>query len=66
MKLVVRAGTVTAALLAALASTQARVPPVIFCWTPDVEFPIACDDEDSDDDEDAGVLLKRWAHRPTE
>ena len=64
MKLVVRVGIVTAALLAALASAHGRVPPVIFCWTPDVEFPIACDDEDSDDDE-AGVLLKRWAHTPT-
>jgi hypothetical protein len=65
MKLVVRAGIVSAALLAALASAHGRVPPVIFCWTPDVEFPIACEDEDSDDDE-AGVLLKRWDHRPTE
>jgi hypothetical protein len=50
MKLVLRVTVVVAALLAALASAHSRVPPVIFCWTPDVEFPIACDDEDDDDD----------------
>ena len=41
--------TAAALLLAALNVASARLPPQIFCWTPDHEFPIGCDDEEGDD-----------------
>jgi hypothetical protein len=25
---------------------QARIQPEIVCWEPDIEFPVACDDDD--------------------
>ena len=56
MKYVVRVAVVVAALLVELTSAQSRVPSQIFCWTPDVEFPVACDDED--DDDEPGLSLK--------
>lgn len=28
-----------------------RLQPSLYCWVPDVEFPIACDDEEDEDDE---------------
>jgi hypothetical protein len=34
-------------------TTDARVQTQMFCWISDVEFPVACaEDEDGDDDED--------------
>jgi hypothetical protein len=34
------------AILAALAQAEARIQPEIVCWEPDIEFPVACDDDD--------------------
>ena len=41
------------ALVLDAASAQARVHRPIFCWVPESEFPIAC--EDPDEDEESGV-----------
>ena len=39
------------ALAAALNPAYGRVPLPIFCWSPDHEFPVSCDeDEGSEDD----------------
>jgi hypothetical protein len=40
--------------LAAAGPAHARVQTQMYCWTSDVEFPIACsEDDDSDDDDGA-------------
>jgi hypothetical protein len=53
----------TLVLLAALAAAgpaHASIQRQMFCWDPDVEFPIACaDEEDDEGDEEAG-------HAPTD
>lgn len=42
-----------AAALARLEAAEARIQPQMFCWDPDFEFPVACDeDEEADDDDD--------------
>ena len=50
---------ITLVLLAALAATSpahASIQRQMFCWDPDVEFPIACAEEEEEDegDEEAG------------
>jgi hypothetical protein len=45
-----------------------RVQPESVCWLPDVEFPVACDDDDDDDlgrspvPQDAGPKPLRAVH----
>lgn len=34
------------AATAALLPANARIQPDIVCWESDIEFPVACDDED--------------------
>jgi hypothetical protein len=41
------------ALLAAAilsGASHARVSSKLYCWVPDVEFPVGCNDDDDDDD----------------
>jgi hypothetical protein len=45
------AAAVAMLLLAHTAS--ARVQPTMFCWMPDAEFPVACEEEGEGDDDDA-------------
>jgi hypothetical protein len=39
-----------AAVVVAGASAHGRPQPQMFCWTPDVEFPVACEEEEEEDD----------------
>ncbi len=34
------------AVFAVLAQAQARIQPEIVCWETDIEFPVACDEDD--------------------
>ena len=46
---------ITLVLLAALAATSpahASIQRQMFCWDPDVEFPIACVEEEDDEEGD--------------
>jgi hypothetical protein len=36
------------ALGASLTQARARLQPEIVCWEPDIEFPVACDEDDDD------------------
>lgn len=38
-----------AAMAMANASAHARVQPQMVCWSPDVEFPVVCEEEDEDE-----------------
>jgi hypothetical protein len=45
--------TIVLAGLAATGTAQARIQTQMFCWITDVEFPVACDeDEDGDEDDE--------------
>jgi hypothetical protein len=41
--------TVAAVVLAG-PSAHGRPQPQMFCWTPDGEFPVACEEEEEEDD----------------
>jgi hypothetical protein len=41
---------VLVALCLALAQARASVQPILFCWIPDAEFPVACEEEDEEDE----------------
>jgi hypothetical protein len=49
-KVIACSGIVAALLLAAWSPASARMPPQIFCWTPDHEFPVGCDEEEGEDE----------------
>ena len=38
--------------LAATSPAQASIQTQMFCWIPDVEFPVACAEDEDDGDED--------------
>ena len=45
--------TIVLAGLAATSTAQARIQTQMFCWITDVEFPVACaEDEDGGDEDD--------------
>lgn len=48
---------VLAAIGIAGATAQARVHPQMYCWTPDVEFAVACEEEE--DEEEPGFINSR-------
>ena len=50
MKTVIRLIIVIAAVGGTGVSAHARVHPQMLCWSPDVEFPVLCEEEESDDD----------------
>ena len=39
-------------------TAQGRVQPQMFCWSPDVEFPVACEEEEDEDEGNNGALLR--------
>lgn len=49
MRVSIRLAVAVAAVLVAEASAHARVQPQLICWSPDVEFPVACEEEDEDE-----------------
>jgi hypothetical protein len=58
---------ITLVILAALAAAgpaHASIQRQMFCWDPDVEFPIACAEEEDDDegDEEAGHAIGAITH----
>ena len=61
MNILIRLAVALAAVGGAGLAAQARVQPQMFCWSPDVEFPIACEEEE---DEDEGNKLGLLATRP--
>lgn len=60
MKIFIRLAVVFAAVGPGLPA-QGRVQPQMFCWSSDVEFPVACEEEE---DEDEGNNLTLWGTRP--
>jgi hypothetical protein len=57
MKSYIKVGLVLSAIGIAGASAQARVHPQMYCWTPDVEFAVACEEEE--DEEEPGFINSR-------
>jgi len=61
MKIFIRLAVVLAAVGGTWLPAQGRVQPQMFCWSPDVEFPVACEEEE---DEDEGNKLALLGPRP--
>jgi hypothetical protein len=40
---------IAALVVLAVVPAYGRVPSQMFCWTPDAEFPVACDYEDEEE-----------------
>ena len=49
MKTLLRWPVAVAALLMAGFAAHGSMPPQIFCWIPESEFPIACEEDEEDD-----------------
>jgi hypothetical protein len=65
MKLLACSAIAAALLLAAWGPAYARIPPQIFCWTPDHEFPIGCDEDEGDDGLNPSSAQLRQARSPS-
>jgi hypothetical protein len=50
MKSLVVFAAAIATVVVAAASAHGRPQPQMFCWTPDVEFPVACEEEEDEDE----------------
>ena len=50
MKVFIRFAVAVATVALAGVSAHGRPQPQMFCWTPDVEFPVACEEEEEEDD----------------
>ena len=61
MKIFIGLTVVIAAAGGAVLPVQGRVQPQMFCWSPDVEFPVACEEEE---DENEGNKLALLGARP--
>ena len=61
MKILFKLAVAFAAVGGALLPAQGRVQPPMFCWSPDVEFPVACEEEE---DENEGNKLALLGARP--
>jgi hypothetical protein len=61
MKIFIKLAVALAAAGGALLPAQGRMQPPMFCWSPDVEFPVACEEEE---DEDEGNKLALLSTRP--
>jgi hypothetical protein len=61
MKIFIRLAVALAAVGGTWLPAQGRVQPQMFCWSPDVEFPVACEEEE---DEDEGNKLALLGTRP--
>ena len=51
-----------AAGLAMASPAQGRIQPQMFCWDPDAEFPVGCDEDDEGEEEEEEV---KQARRPS-
>ena len=61
MVIFIRLAVAFAAVGGAWLPAQGRVQPPMFCWSPDVEFPVACEEEE---DENEGNKLALLGARP--
>lgn len=50
MKIFIRLAVALVAVGGAWLPAQGRVQPQMFCWSPDVEFPVACEEEEDEDE----------------
>ena len=58
--------TIVLAGLAATGTAQARIQTQMFCWITDVEFPVACaEDEDGGDDDEGEEAEYDFGHPAT-
>jgi hypothetical protein len=57
MKIFIRLAVAIAAAGGAVLPAQGRVQPQMFCWSPDVEFPVACEEEEDEDEGNNRALL---------
>ena len=60
MKIFIGLAVAFAAVSGAGLTAQGRVQPQMFCWSPDVEFPVACEEEEDEDEGNNGALLRTW------
>jgi hypothetical protein len=51
MNMFIRLAVALAAVCGAWFPAQGRIHPPMFCWSPDVEFPVACEEEEDEDDQ---------------
>jgi hypothetical protein len=51
MKTFIRLAIAIAAVGGAGLPAQGRIQPQMFCWSSDVEFPVACEEEEDEDDQ---------------
>ena len=55
-------------LLVPLWPAHARMHPQMYCWDPDIEFPVHCsedaDEEEDDDEARPAKSDQRWAYAP--
>ena len=58
MKILIGLAVAIAAASGAGLTAQGRVQPQMFCWSPDVEFPVACEEEEDEDEGNNGALLR--------
>lgn len=63
MKIFIGLAVAFAAVSGAGLTAQGRVQPQMFCWSPDVEFPVACEEEEDEDEGNNGSLLRTWLLR---
>ena len=58
MKVYINVALTLFAIGMAGASAQARVHPQMYCWTPDVEFAVACEEEEDEDEPGLSAYVK--------
>lgn len=57
MRVFLKFAIVGAAVIMAETPAHARVQPQMFCWSSDVEFPVACEEEEDEDEGNKLTLL---------
>ena len=62
MKIFIKLAVALAAVGGVLLPAQGRVQPPMFCWSPDVEFPVACEEEEDEDEGNKLALLRPASH----
>lgn len=61
MRVSIRLSVAVAFVVVAETAALASVQPQMLCWSPDVEFPVICEEEDEDDER--RVLRLTWPAR---
>ena len=62
MHMFIRLAVAFAAVGGAWLPAQGRIHPPMFCWSPDVEFPVACEEEEDEDEGNKLALLHSARH----